>query len=360
VPDLLLLGFGHVSRRFVGLLGERRASLAAAFDLEPKIVGIATARHGVAYDPGGIDPDRVLSLWRRGESLAALDASGTPPSDGLELIATAASDPGATAPRVVIEATPLNIVDARPAVDYIRLALLSRLHVVSANKGPVALAYRELRDLARKMGVRYLFEGAVMDGIPIFNLVRETMPACEVLGFRGVINSTTNYILTMLEEGGEFTGALAAMQEQGIAEADASLDVDGWDAAAKTAALANVLMDGNLTPQGIERTGIGQVTGDAVRAAMARGTRIRLVATARREPDGVRGRVAPEELAPDDPLALLRGMSNALYLETDLLGRVGITQLDGGLTQTAYALLSDLVTVHRGPAPREALQDRSL
>lgn len=361
MPDLLLLGFGHVSRRFVRLLDERRASLVRAYDLDTRIVGIATARHGAAYDPGGIDADLALNLRDRDESLASLDPSGSPPSDALELVARAASDRGASVPRVVIEATPLNIVHARPAVDHIRLALLSRMHVVSANKGPVALAHRALSDLARKMGVRYLFEGAVMDGIPIFNLVRETMPSCEVLGFRGVINSTTNYILTMLEGGGEFAEALAAMQEQGIAEADASLDVDGWDAAAKTAALANVLMDGDLTPDGVERTGIGQVTGDIVRAAMARGSRIRLVASARREPGGVRARVAPEELAADDPLALLRGMSNALYLETDLLGRVGITQLDGGLTQTAYALLSDLVTVHRSrPAPREALPDRSL
>jgi homoserine dehydrogenase len=248
---------------------------------------------------------------------------------------------------VVVETTPLDIREARPAIDHVRLALLSRMHVVSANKGPVALAYRELGELARRMGVRYLFEGAVMDGIPVFNLVRETMPAVEVTGFRGVVNSTTNYIITMLEEGGEFAPALAEMQRQGVAEADASLDVDGWDAAAKTAALVNVLMDGAITPRDVDRTGIAHLTGAAVRDALARGRRIRLVASARREGNAVRARVAPEELEREDPLSLLRGMANALYLESDVLGRVGITQLDGGLTQTAYALLSDLVTLGR-------------
>jgi homoserine dehydrogenase len=168
------------------------------------------------------------------------------------------------------------------------------------------------------------------------------------VGFRGVINSTTNYIITMLEEGGEFGPALADMQRQGIAEADASLDVDGWDAAAKTAALANVLMDAGCTPAEVDRHGIGQLTGAVVRGALSRGQRIRLVSSARRVATRVTARVAPEELALDDPLSLLRGMSNALFLDTDLLGRVGITQLDGGLTQTAYALLSDVVTIARG------------
>lgn len=347
VINLLLVGFGNVARRFVWLLDERRDRLERDYDLQPRIIGIATRRHGAAYAPAGIDPDRAVSLVERGEPLGSLNDAGAAPATGLELIARAAGRAGA-APTVVVETTPLRIDDARPAIDHVRAALQSRMHVVSANKGPVALAYRDLADLADRMRVRYLFEGAVMDGIPVFNLVRETMPAVTVTGFRGVVNSTTNYIITMLEEGGEFADALAEMQRQGIAEADPSLDVDGWDAAAKTAALVNVLMDGRLTPRDVERSGVRDLTGETVRAAMARGRRVRLVASARREDDRVRARVAPEELATDDPLALLRGMSNALFVESDLLGRVGITQLDGGLTQTAYALLADLVTVRRG------------
>ncbi len=333
--DLLLVGFGNVARRFASLLDERRERLARDHNLHARVVGIATGRRGGMFAPGGVDVSRALA---GGGPLG-------PIAGGLELIAAAASP--SEAPRVVVETTPLDIREARPAIDHVRLALLSRMHVVSANKGPVALAYRELRELAARMGVRYLFEGAVMDGIPVFNLVRETMPAVEITGFRGVVNSTTNYIITRLEEGAEFEPALAEMQQQGIAEADASLDVDGWDAAAKTAALVNVLMDGAMTPREVDRTGIAHLTGAAVRDALARGRRIRLVASARREGKAIRARVAPEELEREDPLSLLRGMSNALYVESDLLGRVGITQLDGGLTQTAYALLSDLVTLNR-------------
>ncbi len=334
--DLLLIGFGNVGRRFAQLLGERGERLRRDHGLDTRIVGIATGRRGAVFAPEGVNLSR------------ALDADGTmgPLQDGLALIAAAAAAPALT-PRVVVETSPLNIRDGQPAVDHVRLALRSRMHVVSANKGPVALAHRELRALADRMDVRYLFEGAVMDGIPIFNLVRETMPGVEVTGFRGVINSTTNFIITMLEDGGEFAPALADMQRQGIAEADASLDVDGWDAAAKTAALANVLMDADLTPQTVDRAGIAGLTGAAVREAVSRGRRIRLVASASRGATGVKAHVAPEALDAGDPLALLRGMSNALFVETDLLGRVGITQMDGGLTQTAYALVSDLVTIAR-------------
>ncbi len=237
--------------------------------------------------------------------------------------------------RVLVETTTLDIAAAQPARDHVRMALEASCHVVTANKGPVAFAYRELSALAARSGVRFLFEGAVMDGVPLFNLVRETMPTVRIEGFRGVVNSTTNHILTALENGEEFASALAQMQAGGIAEADPSLDVDGWDAAAKAAALANVLLDGGITPRDVDRTGIGPNTASWAREAITRACRVRLVASARR---GSRPIVRPEELPQDDLLAGLRGMANALILDTDTLGRVVIGQLDGGLTHTAYAL----------------------
>jgi homoserine dehydrogenase len=200
--------------------------------------------------------------------------------------------------------------------------------------------------MARRAGRRFLFEGAVMDGVPIFNLVRETLPAVKILGFRGVVNSTTNYILTAMETGQPFDAALAEMQGAGIAEADASLDVDGWDAAAKTAALANVLLDARLTPHTVERHGITAAIGPRAIAARAAGRRLKLVARAGRNGGGgVSARVAPEELADDDLLAGLEGQQNAIIFHTDLLGEVAIVQRGGGLTQTAYALLSDLLAI---------------
>jgi homoserine dehydrogenase len=242
----------------------------------------------------------------------------------------------------MIETTTLDITAGQPAIDHVRSALESRCHVVTANKGPAAFAYHELSELARERGVSFLFEGAVMDGIPIFNLVRETLPAVEIRGIRGVVNSTTNHILTALEDGHEFAPALARMQADGIAEADPSLDVDGWDAAAKIAALANVVLGARITPHDVDRSGITAHDAAWARDAKARGARVRLVASAGRQS---RPSVRLEELPVSDLLARLRGMSNALVLETDLLGDIAITQIHGGLTHTAYALLTDLIAI---------------
>jgi homoserine dehydrogenase len=184
-----------------------------------------------------------------------------------------------------------------------------------------------------------------MDGVPVFNLARESLRGVEVLGFRGIVNTTTNYILNAMEDGQRFEEALVEMQAMGVAEANPSLDIDGWDAAAKTAALANVLMGAGLTPQRIERHGI---TPDLMpRAIETRlsGRRLKLVARAGYEGSRVTGRVAPEELPADDLLASLDGQQNALILHTDLLGEIAIVQRGSSLTHTAYALLSDLLTI---------------
>jgi homoserine dehydrogenase len=184
-----------------------------------------------------------------------------------------------------------------------------------------------------------------MDGIPIFNLVRETMPAVTILGFRGVVNSTTNYILTAMEAGQPFGDALAEMQAAGIAEADASLDVDGWDAAAKTAALANVLLGARLTPQTVDREGITAASGPRAMAARAAGRRLKLVARAERNGSRITARLARRTSA-DDLLAGVEGQQNAIIFIRISSAR-SRSSSGGGLTQTAYALLSDLVTIAR-------------
>jgi homoserine dehydrogenase len=347
--DLVLVGLGHVARRFVRLLDERRTHLQREYDLEVRVVGICTRRLGTVFDVNGI-PAATWDKVDAGEPLTAASGARALEGGARALIETLGR---ANLPMpVVIETTTLNIDAGRPAIDHVEAALASGCHVVTANKGPAAFAYERLDRLAHNAGRSFLFEGAVMDGVPIFNLVRETMPAVEVLGFRGVVNSTTNHIITALEEGEAFAPALARMQAMGIAEADASLDVDGWDAAAKAAALANVLMDANVTPHDVRREGIGEATAARARAAKARGQRLKLVASATR---GEVPSVMPCELPADDLLAGLRGTANALVLHTDLLGDIAISQLGGGLTHTAYALLSDLVTIrsrHVAPASR--------
>ncbi len=340
IVDLVLVGFGHVAQRFVSLLDEERQKLADRFDIAPRIVAIATRRHGRAYAAGGLDPHAVRD--------AASQRSRTD-ENTIDFIRDVAERQDSTAAGrlVVVETTTLDVRNGQPAIDHVRAALDAGAHVVTANKGPVAFAYDELAIAARAARRQFLFEGTVMDGVPVFNLVRETMPLVEINGFRGVINTTTNFILTAMEGGQAFDRALADMQAAGIAEADASLDVDGWDAAAKTAALANVLLGARMTPHAVDRQGISAALGARAVAARRENRRLKLVAAASRAGARVTARVSPEELPAEDLLAGLEGEQNALILETDLLGEVAIVQRGSGLTQTAYALLSDLVAVRR-------------
>jgi len=337
---LVLIGFGNVARRFVRLLGEVEDRL----DFTWKVVGISTRRHGSVVDPDGIDMRRAIALVDGRQSLDPLDPSPRERSgiDVIRQVTDAMADDAAEGRLVCIETTVLDIDRGEPAASHVRAALEGQAHVVTANKGPAAFAYHELEALAESVDRAFMFEGAVMDGVPVFNLVRETMPAIAIEGFRGVVNTTCNYILSELERGIEFERALADMQARGITEADPTLDIDGWDAAAKTAALVNALMGGVITPHHVSRTGIRDVTGLDVREALARNKRIRLVASASRLGGKITARVEPELLDHLDPLAGMVDLNNALYLTTDLLGEIGIVQRGGDLTQTAYALLSDL------------------
>jgi homoserine dehydrogenase len=354
--DLGLIGFGHVGRRFARLIEERRDWLSLDYDLDCRIVGIATRHHGAIFRNTGVDAVAMAVKVEGGHPIADPEGEAGDSFDVIQRLSHS------NAPlKVVIETTTLDIQAGQPAVDHVRAALQAGCHVTTANKGPAAFAYEELSALADDRGRSFLFEGAVMDGVPIFNLVRETLPAVQITGFRGVVNSTTNHILSALEDGESFDAALERMQLLGIAEADPSLDVDGWDAAAKTAALANVLMRARMTPQAVDREGIGPGTARLAMAAKARGARVRLVASARTTADGVLTAVRPVELPETDLLAGLRGMANALVLQTDLLGEIAICQMSGSLTQTAYALVSDLITIRRRqpPAPHAAAPGRT-
>ena len=349
--ELIFVGFGNVARRTVTLLQDLRDRLP----FEWTIVGVMTARHGGAYDEEGLDVDALLEAAAAGRSLTGIGwlvRDSIPGVDPESASAIAGfcdhRSMVAQARRLVcIESTLLDIRAGEPATSHVRAALAGGAHVVTVNKGPVAFAYADLAALARERRREFLFEGTVMDGIPVFNLVRDTLPGVRVERFRGVINSTTNYILTMLERGETVDTALAQMQAQGIAEADPSLDIDGWDAAAKTAALMNVLMEARVTPHDIEREGIRQVSMADVGAARDAGLRLRLVASAERDGRRCAGRVRVERLAAHDPLGSLERQQNALLLGTDVLGEIGIMQRDGGLTQTAYAIVSDLAAIAR-------------
>jgi homoserine dehydrogenase len=337
---IAFVGFGNVARAFARIIEERRTELARRFDLTLSTVAIATANHGSVRSPDSIDLINAVACVEQGGNLTQLPQT-TPIADTQSLLEDCDAD-------LVFETTPLNIEGGQPAVTHIRTALERGIHVVTANKGPIAFAYGELRSLAQEHEVEFRFEGTVMDGAPVFNLVDSCLPGARVLGFSGVLNSTTNLILTEMESGHSFEESLKEAQRLGIAETNADHDIDGWDAAVKAVALANILMNANAHPADVAREGIAGITIEDLKSASESGMTVRLIARARLSERGIRLSVAPERVSVNSLFGSARGTSNVLILETDLMGELGIVEHNPGIVQTAYALLSDLLTIHRG------------
>jgi homoserine dehydrogenase len=243
---------------------------------------------------------------------------------------------------VLFEATSLNVENGQPAVDHIRAALDHGAHAITANKGPIVHAYRELRDLAAKQGKRFFFESTVMDGVPIFSLF-DQLPAIHLQGFHGILNSTTNVILGEMEQGLTFDAALKKAQQLGVAETDSTHDIDGWDAAVKTAALITVLMDVPVKLEDIQREGIRDLTTEAARNARRDGWPFKLVCRAQRSEAGVKASVAPEKVLNTSAMGKIAGTSSYIHFETDIFPGLAITEENPGLYATAYGMLADFV-----------------
>lgn len=316
---VVLLGYGHVGKAFASLLESKRSAYPFP------IVGIHTARHGTALDFKGLP-------------LEPLFAPALPSAD--EFFEK-------TRPDVALEITTLNPLSGEPAISHIRSALRRGIHVITANKGPIAHAYSELCEEARRAQVEFRFESTVMDGTPVFNMVRNNLPGVRILGFTGVLNSTSKLVIAAMSRGASLEEGIRQAQQLGVAEADASFDIDGWDSAAKTAALANVLMQARSTPQQVERQGIRDFTPQQIMKLAADGQTVMLVSRAEISGGALRLRVQPEVMPGSDLLATARGTSNLLLLHTDLLGTIGTLSIEPGVEQTAYGLFSDLVDVAR-------------
>lgn len=291
-----------------------------------RIVAIHTLRHGSAFDEGGLPADPAAQAWGpRVESVEAfLDRAR---------------------PEIAVELTTLNPATGEPAISHIRAAFARRLHVVTANKGPIAHAYAALAEEAKRAGVEFRFESTVMDGAPVFNMIRNNLPGCRILGFTGVLNSTTNVAIETMRAGRTLQEGIEEAQRIGIAEADASYDIEGWDAAAKTAALANVLMDARVTPLDVDRRGIGRLTFEKLLTLRKQAKTVRLVSRARSTPRGIKLRVRAEVMAESDILAAAHGTSSLLLFDTDLMGTVGTVEINPGVEQTAYGVFSDVVDI---------------
>ncbi|HWQ13630.1 MAG TPA: homoserine dehydrogenase, partial [Roseiflexaceae bacterium] len=313
VYRLALVGFGAVGQGLAKILRDQGARLAREQGVAPRIVAVAARTWG-AYRPEGLD---LAALLRAAERRSPADVPHARHWAPLEMIAEAEAD-------VLVEVSPTDLASGEPATSHVRAAFGRGWHVITANKGPVALHMAVLRREAAAAGVFFGYEGTVMSGTPALRLALSDLAGCAIGELRGIVNGTTNYILTQMERGMAYADALAEAQRLGYAEADPRGDVEGHDAAGKAAILANALLGASLRPEDVEREGITGLTREAVAAAQAAGERWKLIARVWRDGDVVRASVYPMRLPASHPLAGVAGATNALTISTDLLGDVTV------------------------------------
>ena len=338
---LAFIGFGNVARSLALLLLRKQDVLKSKYGITFSVTGIATGRHGFAVNPAGLDVEKALALVKIGRPISSLSTFEV--DDSLSVIQNSEAD-------VMFENSPVNTTTGQPAIDHIRTALNLNMHAITANKGPVVHAYRELMELAKSKGRIFRHESTVLGGSPVFSVFREAFPAAELRGFKGIINATTNIILSRMERGETFDQAVKFCQSIGVAETDPTNDVDGWDAAIKVAALVTVLMNTPFTPQQVNPTGIRGITPEMVAQAKVNGKRWKLVASAQRNGDAITARVEPELVDPSSPLYGMMDSSTGLAFETDVLPFYSITvsespNMKGGPEETAYGLFADFVNI---------------
>lgn len=332
---LAFLGFGNVGKALVRLFLAKQDEVQQRYGITFSATGIATGKHGMAINPQGIDLQAAL----QSSDLSALSHQPAP-RNALDFIRRCGAD-------VLFENSPVNYETGQPAVDHLKLALELGMHGITANKGPVVHALRLLTELAERKGRKFYFESTVMDGAPIFSLFREALPGANLRTLRGVLNSTTNMILTRMEQGESFEKAVAYCQEIGIAETDPSGDIDGWDASVKVAALVTVLMGIPLKPADVDRTGIRGIGAAEIEQARQAGKRWKLVCSATREGDRVQARVAPEQVGVNSPMYGVDGTTSIVEFQTDVLGQLSVVEANPGPHTTAYGLFADFLNAVR-------------
>jgi len=348
--NIALIGFGGVNRALAQLVADSNDRWDAELGLRLNIVAVTDLHLGSVISPNGIDA-RMLVETKFAKGGFGQLSGGSAEADNETVIKHAPAD-------IIVEATFTNPVDGEPAISHCRWALESGKHVVTTNKGPVALASAELKALAAWNGVMFEYEGAVMSGTPVIRMAQKTLAGAGLHGFEGILNGTSNFVLGRMEGGLGFTDAVKEAQSLGYAEADPTADVEGHDVRLKVVILANELLGGKLTPQDVACRGISGLTAANIETAAQEGYRWKLIGSASLAEDGrIEARVAPQRLPLDHPLAGVGGATNAVSLKTDLLGAVTVTGPGAGRIETAYALLSDIIAIHQagsGAGKKEA------
>lgn len=337
---LALIGFGNVGQGLAQILDERGADLRQQFGVDVRITAVSDPRLGSVYDPGGLSPRALLATVQKDGSLQRMAA----PMRGWDSIRTIRS----TETDVVVELSPTDLKTGEPAISHIRAAFESGKYAITTNKGSVALAYKALSRLAKEHGVEFGVEGTVMSGTPALRLGAEMLAGAGITKIQGIINGTTNYILTQMQDGKSYAEALAEAQSKGYAEVNPAGDVEGHDAAGKLVILASVLMDASIGVEDVECEGITHLTKEDISEAEDGGDVWKLIASLEQTAEGgVRARVRPERISRAHPLASVRGATNAITYTTKLLGDITLIGPGAGRLATGYAILCDLLAIDR-------------
>lgn len=335
--NVALLGFGSVGQSFARILLEKRSEIEEVYDTTINVVAITTKTRGNLVDAWGIDLERVLSN---------VDETGVFPKaqeamlqkNSLEVAENVDYD-------VLVEMTPLEFAPEQLATEHVRAALKRGKHVICANKGPLAWHYKELSALAEENNCKFLFETTVMDGAPIFGIVRECLKMCKVTEIKGILNSTTNFVLQGLEHGKDIKEVLDESRRRGFNEANPKNDLEGNEVAAKMVALVNVTMGAELTPEDISIEGIADITKEDIDEASERGNVIKLMCRAYHKDGKVFVKVAPEEISKMNAYATVTGTSLAVSITTDLMGTITVIEESPEVDQAGYGVFSDMITI---------------
>lgn len=338
---LALIGFGTVGQGLCEILVEKAEELRERYDFEAIVVAVSDVQKGSLHAPKGLNLTALLELARAGQSLEEYPGELDRGWDALRTIRDSAADS-------VCELAFTDIRTGQPATDHCRAAFESGKNLVTSNKGPAALHYAELAELAASKGVHFGIEGTVMSGTPVLNLARNCLAANEFRSIRGILNGTTNFILSKMESGGAYQDVLQEAQELGYAEADPTADVEGYDALAKVTILANVLMGASLRPDEIPCEGITGITQEKIERAKSQGMRWKLIGEVKQEGGAVKASVKPTMVDMSHPLAGVSGANNAISFDCDLLGEVTINGPGAGRMETGYSILVDLLEIHHG------------
>lgn len=343
--NISLIGFGTVGQGLCEILLNKQDDLEHKYGFNWEIVAVSDILKGAIYCPEGLDVKQLLDLSNSNKSLEEYrsnkDCCGC--EKGWSALTTIRESNAHT----ICELTYTDVKTGEPAITHCRTAFENGKNIVTSNKGPVALMYNELKTLAEENNVEFKIEGTVVSGAPVINLAEGPLAGCSILSIKGILNGTTNYILSEMEAGKSYDDVLQTAQDLGYAEADPTSDVEGFDAMAKVIILANVLMGGHLSATDVDRTGITDIPTYMIDEAKSNNARWKLIGSIKKTNNGIRASVKPEMIPLTHPLAGIMGATNALTFSTDLMGDITIVGAGAGRIETGFSILTDLLNIHK-------------